>query len=41
MQYVLGKGNSSAFISDETSPDKKASGQHTWENIWDDKIVPN
>jgi len=31
MQYVLGKGNSSAFISDEISPDKKASGQHTWE----------
>jgi hypothetical protein len=28
---VLGKGNSSTFISDETSPDKKASGQHTWE----------
>jgi len=31
MQYVSGKGNSSAFISDEISPDKKASGQHTWE----------
>jgi len=30
-QYVLGKGNTSAFISNETSPDKKASGQHTWE----------
>ena len=38
---VLGKGNSSAFISDEISPDKELQDNIHGKNIWDDKIVPN
>jgi len=38
---ILGKRNSSAFISNETSLIKRLQENIHGKNIWDDKIVPN